>query len=88
MNDEIRLGDLARDTITGFEGVVVGITQWLHGCRRFVIQPRELKDGKPIETQSFDEPQLVLVQRRAVLEGSRATGGPRPEPVRRPDARS
>lgn len=79
---EITLGDVARDTITGFEGVVVCISQWLHGCRRLTIQPKALHEGKPIETQSFDEPQCVLVE--AAASPSRIeTGGPRPEPRRR-----
>lgn len=78
---EINLGDIAKDTITGFEGVVIGDTKWLHGCRRLTIQPRELKDGKPVEAMSFDEPQMVLVQAK-VAKGTSDTGGPRPEPVR------
>jgi hypothetical protein len=77
----IKLGDVARDTITGFEGVVIGDTKWLHGCRRLTLQPRELKDGKPIDPLSFDEPQLVLVGTR-IAAGTSDTGGPRPEPAR------
>jgi hypothetical protein len=87
----IQLGDIARDTITGFEGVVIGETNWLHGCRRLTLQPRKLHDGKTIDTQSFDEPQLKLVKRAAVPSTSRnepalaRTGGPQPEPTRRSD---
>jgi hypothetical protein len=81
MADKIELGDIARDTITGFRGVVVCEMKWLHGCKRFALQPQELKDGKPIETQSFDEPQLELVSKRAAA-GTSHTGGPRPEPER------
>ena len=84
--DKIELGDVARDSITGFKGVVIGRTLWLHGCERMTIQPQELKDGKPIECQSFDEPQLVLVKKKA-FGGNNDTGGPRPEPVRRADLR-
>lgn len=65
----IDLGDVARDKITGFTGVVVCRSKWLHGCERLVLQPRELKDGKPIESAAFDEPQLELVE-RAALEGT------------------
>ncbi len=77
----IKLGDIARDSITGFEGVVVAITDWLHGCRRLTLTPQLLHEGKPIENHSFDEPQCILVRR----EGEQApakTGGPRPEPIR------
>lgn len=81
MTKKIELGDVARDTVTGFEGVVVAKTKWLHGCVRFSLQPQALKDGKPIESCSFDEPQLVLVSKKAAATTGK-TGGPRPEPQR------
>ena len=77
----IALGDEARDLITGFQGVVVAETKWLHGCKRFSLQPKELKDGRPVEPMSFDEPQLVLVA-PTVAATTSDTGGPRPEPLR------
>lgn len=78
----INLGDVARDTITGFTGVVVAETKWLHGCVRLTLQPKELHEGKPIEGLTFDEPQLERVVVKAA-KGTTGTGGPRPEPVRR-----
>lgn len=77
----IQLGDVARDTITGMVGVVVADTKWLHGCRRLTLQPKELKDGKPVDSWSFDEPQLELVEKKAA-RGTDGPGGPRPEPTR------
>lgn len=77
----IKLGDLARDTITGFTGVVVCQSEWLHGCIRLSLQPKELKDGKPIEHMTFDLPQLELVPSTPAKSTS-GTGGPRPEPTR------
>lgn len=78
----INLGDKARDTITGFAGIVVAETKWLHGCVRLTLQPQELKDGKPIDSMTFDEPQLEPVT-ADVAKSTRGTGGPRPEPTRR-----
>lgn len=85
----IQLGDVAKDTVSGFEGVVIGVTQWLHGCRRLSLQPRKLRDGKTIDYQSFDEPQLVLVKKSVVTATGPTdrTGGPRPEPTRRSEPR-
>jgi hypothetical protein len=80
---KIELGDIARDRITGFEGVVVCVDKWLHGCVRMVLQPRELKDGNPIDSHSFDEPQLELVSKKGA-KTTGATGGPRPTPQRAP----
>jgi len=82
---EIKLGDRARDVVTGFEGVAVARTQWLNGCVRISLQPEKLdKEGKVRESQSFDVEQLEVVGKPVKIPG-RNTGGPRPEPARRPD---
>lgn len=86
MEGRIELGDIAADKITGFEGVVIGDTKWLHGCRRLTLQPKKMHDGKPVDATSFDEPQLKLVK-KAVVETTAETGGPAPEPKRRSDPR-
>ena len=84
---ELNLGDKAKDPITGFEGVVIARTQWLHGCARVTLQPQSLtNDGRPTEAHTFDELQLVLVERDAMKKATpeeRKKGGPRPEPTRR-----
>lgn len=82
----INLGDVAKDTITGFEGVVVAETRWLHGCRRLTLQPKALHEGKPVEPNTFDAPQLELVE-RAAGRAEPTTGGPQPEPRCQPDPR-
>lgn len=89
MKGEIELGDLAKDSVSGFKGVVVGVTKWLSGCDRYVLQPQELQEnGAPVEIQSFDVTQLVLIKKAVVpvvlnLNTERAvTGGPRPTPRR------
>jgi hypothetical protein len=86
--NKIQLGDLVKDEITGFEGIVTGKHKWIHGCKRYSVQPRNLdKDNKPIAAQSFDEPQLILLTKRAELKQSvrttGMTGGPRDEPSQR-----
>lgn len=85
---EIDLGDTVRDSITGFQGVVICRAKWLHGCERLTVQPRELgKGGQPHESQTFDEPQLVPVEEFLAEPGTGETGGPRPEPQLKPDPR-
>lgn len=84
---EIKLGDKVKEIYTGFTGIAVGRTQWLHGCDRIGIMPEKLdKDGKPQELQWFDEPQVQLVKSQApkVAKSSKTTrpGGPRPDPQR------
>jgi len=61
MSHRIKLGQEVRDNITGFRGVAVCRSEWLHGCERLVVQPPISKDGKLPETGVFDEPQLEIV---------------------------
>lgn len=75
--NEIKLGDVVRDTVTGFKGMVVAITQWLNGCRRLTVQPQELtNEGKPKDAEAFDELQLAVVSAKKHVPET-ATGGPR-----------
>lgn len=84
MSEEIQLGDIARDKITGFEGVVIANTQWLNGCDRLTLKPRKLKKGVSLQSEAFDRPQLELVERQ-VLKATRKTGGPQPMQSRHSD---
>lgn len=82
-----QFGDEAIDTITSFTGIVIGITEWLNGCRRIGIQPQTLdKDGKPPEVQWFDEQQVgvlwagKIVRQRPTSAHEQQPGGPRKDP--------
>lgn len=45
---DIQLGDIARDTVTGYQGTVIARTEWLNGCWRLTLQSNTLdKEGKP-----------------------------------------
>lgn len=72
--------------VTGFIGIAVGRTTWLHGCDRIIVQPQGLnKDGKTFDNQSFDEPDLVVIKKAKAKEGRHDTGGPRPEVFQKAD---
>ncbi len=79
----INMGDEVRDAITGIVGIVTGRTEWLNGCIRWCVQPKETKDGKPVEETWFDEQRLERVVAtgfsRPPAEEARA-GGPMPDP--------
>ena len=79
---DVVLGTVARDIITGFEGVIVGKTTWLNGCDRIGLQPRKLKDGKLIGVEWFDVEQVKFISKGPVLTEPIPTGGPKPDPVR------
>lgn len=88
MQTKINTGDEAKDRITGFRGIVVARTEWLNKCVRISIQPRELREGKPIESQTFDEEQIELIKPAVVKTTKpRQTGGPTPSPTRNRDVR-
>jgi len=90
---KINLGDKAKDSITGFSGVVVARTEWLNGCIRTTLQPQGLrKDGGVLVSETFDDTQLVLVKAGVITSGGQRlrepaaahSGGPRPAPASLP----
>lgn len=93
----IELGDRVKDIISGATGIVYGITEYLFGCKRIVVTPEAVKDGKPADTLYLDEPQCMIVQKHALNSSGvvaeapapTRTGGPRDGEgsERRPDAR-
>lgn len=74
----IKLGQKARDTVSGFTGTVVARTEWLNGCVRIAIQPKVDKDGKMVDNAEFDEPQVEVVVEEPIGRGPSDTGGPLP----------
>jgi hypothetical protein len=79
----IQLGSKVRDTVTGFTGLAVSRTEFLHGCVRVGIEPQTLHEGKPMDAHWFDEQRVVLVEE---LEpevsplSSATSGGPQKDP--------
>lgn len=84
--NKIQLGCTAKDSITGFVGIVVSSTEWLNGCIRVQIQPTELREGKPIEAQVFDIQQVEYVD-VGLKNETKPTGGDRPSIGRAKDPR-
>lgn len=73
-------GDVVRDKITGFKGVVIGRSQWLSNYNTYSVKPQTLKDGATLKSEGFDEPQLELVE-AATLPKHQSTGGPERTPA-------
>lgn len=72
----INVGDKVRDLVTGFEGIVVGKTEWINNCVTVGVKPRVKDDGTIIEAHWFDVPQLELIERNVVARTSQNVGGP------------
>jgi len=54
------LGKLARDKVTGFEGIVVVKGIHLFGCTTYALAPKT-KDGKLEDSRSFDEGRIEII---------------------------
>lgn len=79
------LGDLAKDKVSGYTGIVTSSTSFLNGCVRLGITPNKLdKEGKVQQTEVFDIEQVQVIKacsykRVTLIE----TGGDRPTPISR-----
>lgn len=78
------LGEVLKDKVTGFEGVVLGRTEYFTGCDHYGLCSQELKDGKPIGWEWLDEIRLIKVRGAKKitqeLRGEKRTSGPEPIP--------
>ena len=82
---DLPLGRLARDAISGFEGVIECRTEWLNGCFRVGLAPNHLdKDGKMLDSRAFDAEQVEVLPEQVAEEKpvERRTNGPMPDAVR------
>lgn len=83
---EIELGNMVQDKITGYSGIVTAITYWLNGCTRCGVQSTELEKGLPQEPQWIDAPQLRVISETKNLKSKnqKGPGGPTPMPKLNP----
>jgi hypothetical protein len=75
---KFELGDRAKDSVTGFSGVLTSRTQWITGCNTYGIQSQELRDGKPVDATHFDEERIVILAEAVIAPASADVppGGP------------
>ncbi len=73
-------GQVLKDRVSGFQGVVIARTEYSTGCRHYGLCSQELHDGKPVDWEWFDESRLFPVAwKENVLKESQApTSGPFP----------
>lgn len=85
----IPLGAKVRDRISGFTGIAVVKLSFINGCDRYSLQGTVNKDNEIPETETFDEPdleilELPLVKKLEAKEEKSPPGGPhRPFKLRR-----
>ena len=84
------IGKPGQDNITGYRGVIVGVTYWMNGCVRVGLQGKLDKDGMVQFPQWFDEQQIVVKEKGGQGKntgGKEPLGGPTAKPKRRQDPR-
>ena len=73
----IKLGSKVKDKVTGYTGIATAATEYLQGCRRIAVQTKGLHEGKTVEADWFDEPQLLLIKENVIEEvEDKENGGP------------
>ena len=66
---KVKLGDLVRDVVTGYEGIATARCTFLQGCDRICIQPpMNEKEHKHVEGRYYDEPDVVIVEKGAYFK--------------------
>lgn len=73
-----KMNDTLEDMVTGFKGVVLGITEHATGCIHYGLQPPMDKDGKVPDYEWFDQSRLKMVKTSKKSKG-KPTGGPAQE---------
>ena len=64
---QVGLGDLVKDSVTGFIGICSNISLWPWGCITIGVLPQKRKEtGAPSETSWFDEARVQLVRKSKV----------------------
>jgi hypothetical protein len=83
LDSGFKLGSKVKDRITGFEGLAVARTTWASGNVTIGIEPTTLHEGKPIETHSFEQQRVELIEEKAPpvsKQNSAVSGGPQNDP--------
>lgn len=81
MDFKYNLGDEVKHKLHGFAGVITARIEYATGCLQYHVNPKKLKDGKPLEAIWFDETTLTLTK-KANRTKKKLTGGPQPTPNR------
>jgi len=85
-----KLGNRARDKVTGFTGIITGHAKHLYGCDTYGLTPVVDKDGKIQDPSWFDEGRLEILGggiTPADVRSEKNGAGGNPGPIRNNPAR-
>ena len=57
----IEFGKTYRDMVSGFEGICIGMVEWLYGCKQYILSPKAESASKRETSSTFYEKQLEFV---------------------------
>ena len=82
---EIQLGQTARDVVTKIEGIIIGSSEWLTGCKTYGIKPSVKEDGTNPNVCWVDEIRVEIIDPISIFDKKKkqpdlTTGGPTPTP--------
>ena len=72
----MQLGDYAKDRISGFEGTITGIVNYITGCRQVLLGPKTAPDGAMRDSHWFDEQRVQVITPMAIVLDNSQTPGP------------
>ncbi len=76
-----KLGIEAEDRITGFKGIIIGVSRYLTGCDQYALKPPVDEKGNMRDAKWFDEGEINKtgegVNKKEVKSESK--GGPQPD---------
>ncbi len=72
------MGCRARDTITGFTGIVTGMAQYITGCDQVLLKPKVDEKGADVNGCWYDDGRLEYVDKGVKLKDVQGDkpGGP------------
>ena len=72
-----KMGNTAKDKITGFTGTVTGRSEYINGCVHLMLEAKAKPGMKPVHAW-FDEDRCVVTKRTPARKVTERTGGPMP----------
>ncbi len=68
-------GHKAKDSITGFEGVITGHVRYISGCSQVLLSPTVDGDGKKRDGEFFDEQRIEILDAPQIRLNNGTTPG-------------
>lgn len=62
----LRNGDLVREKVTGFKGIITGTCFYLTGCTQFLVTAKSKDDTSEATAIWYDEGRLELVKKQVI----------------------